>query len=170
MTMRRSLAELSPQEILWVALRIEERNARIYENYAEMFEWYEPDVARTFREMAREEREHGRRLGVMYAERYEDAVCDLTEEEIREIVEAPVFEDGEAFIYDRARRRHAFEVGREAERRARAFYAEMAERATDAAVRALFRELAEIESEHEALLAQKLAEDSARDREERGEP
>ncbi len=168
--MRRSLAELSPQEILWVALRIEERNARIYENYAEMFEWYEPDTAQTFREMAREEREHGRRLGAMYAERYGEAACDLTEEEIREIVEAPVFEDGEAFVYDRVRRRQAFEVGREAERRARAFYTEMAERTTDAAVRALFRELAEIESEHESVFAQRLAEESARDPGDRAEP
>jgi rubrerythrin len=156
--MTRSLAELSPQEIVKVALWIEERNARIYENYAEMFEWYEPDAARAFREMAREEREHGRRLAALYAERYGEATCDLTDADIRELVEAPVFEDGEAVIYDRVSRRQAFDVGLQAERRARAFYAELAERAEDPALRALFAELAHIESEHEAFFVRKLAE------------
>ncbi len=159
--MRRSLAELSPPEVLKVAIWIEERNARIYENYAEMFEWYEPDVAQTFREMAREEREHGRRLHAMYAERYGEATCDLTDEDIRELVEAPIFEDGEAFVYDRVRRRQALEVGLLAERRARAFYMESAERVEEAALRALFRELAEIEAEHEAFFVRELAEDRA---------
>ncbi|GBC78058.1 hypothetical protein HRbin08_01544 [bacterium HR08] len=159
--MNRSLAELSPPEVLKVAIWIEERNARIYENYAEMFEWYEPDVAQTFREMAREEREHGRRLHAMYVERYGEVTCDLTDADIRELVEAPIFEDGEAFVYDRVRRRQALEVGLLAERRARAFYTELAERIEEAALRALFRELAEIEAEHEAFFVRKLAGDRA---------
>lgn len=155
---KRSLAELSPQEILHVAMRVEERNAQIYENYATMFEWYEPEIARAFRELAEHEREHGRRLAQIYRERYGETTPELTDADIREIVEAPVFEDGEALIYDRARRRQAFEVGREAERRARAFYAGLAERIPDATLRALFRELSEIEAEHEAFFLQQLAE------------
>ncbi len=156
--MKRSLAELSPQEALAVAIWIEERNARIYENYAEMFEWYEPDTARAFREMAGEEREHGRRLAALYAGRYGEAACEVTDADIRELVEAPVVEDGEALIYDRASRRQALDVGLQAERRARAFYAELAERTEDPALRALFDELAHIESEHEAFFVRKLAE------------
>jgi len=156
--MKRSLAELSPQEVLTVAMWIEERNARIYESYAEMFEWYEPEAARAFREMAHEEREHGRRLAALYAERYGEAICELTDEDIREVVEAPIVEDGEALIYDRASRRHAFDVGLQAERRARALYAELAARAEDPALRTLFDELARVESEHEAFFVRKLAE------------
>lgn len=156
--MKRSLAELSPQEILTVAIWIEERNARIYENYAEMFGWYELDAARVFREMAHEEREHGRRLAALYAERYGEATCSLTDADIRELIEAPLFEDGEALIYNRASRREALDVGLQAERRARAFYAELVERTEDPALRALFGELAHIESEHEAFFVRKLAE------------
>jgi rubrerythrin len=154
--MKRSLSELSPHEVLKVAISIEERNARIYENYAQVFNWYEPDVALEFSQMAAEERSHGQRLEQIYREKYGDLECDVTEEQVVEIVEAPVLEDGEVFIYDRMRRWQVLQIGLKAERFAREFYIKLAERVSDQELRALCRELAEIEGEHEAFFLREL--------------
>lgn len=156
--MKRSLTELKPHEVLKVAVWIEERNAQAYENYAQMFEWYEPDLARAFQEMAVQEREHGRKLSEMYQQKYGDLACDLTDQDIIEMVEAPVLEDGETFIFDRTRPRDALEVGLKAERLAKAFYADLAKKAEDPDQRALYQELADVEVEHEAFLLRKIEE------------
>ena len=53
--MKRSFASLTPQEGLHVAIFIEERNAEIYRNFAEMFAQFgDPDsleISLAFREM-----------------------------------------------------------------------------------------------------------------------
>jgi erythrin-vacuolar iron transport family protein len=156
--MKRSLVDLKPHEVLRVAVWIEERNARAYENYAEMFEWYEPEITQAFLEMAAEEREHGERLQAVYKKRYGDLVCNLTDSDITEIVEAPMLEDGETFIHNTTRRRDVLEVGLKAERFAQAFYSRLAETTEDDEQRALYAELAGVETEHEAFLLKKIAE------------
>src|SRR6516164_7254022 len=61
--MKRDFASLSTQEALHVAIFIEERNAEIYHQFAEMFaEFRDPEsleIAAAFWDMATEERKHG---------------------------------------------------------------------------------------------------------------
>jgi len=61
---KRSFASLTPQEALHVAIFIEERNAEIYRQFAEMFaEFRDPEsleIAAAFWDLFNEERRHGK--------------------------------------------------------------------------------------------------------------
>src|SRR5262249_20481974 len=86
--MKREFASLSAQEALHVAIFIEERNAEIYHQFAEMFaEFRDPEsleIASTFWDMATEERRHGTQLQKRYFDRYGTRPCAVTEDDIRE--------------------------------------------------------------------------------------
>ena len=96
--MQRAFASLTPQEALHAAIFIEERNAEIYHRFAEMFtEFRDADsleIASVFWDMAVEEKRHSSLLQVKYQERYGNASCSLTEEDLQEMIEVPRLEDG----------------------------------------------------------------------------
>ena len=154
--MKRDFASLNPQEALWVAVRIEERNAQIYENFALMFQGYDPETVEIFKEMATEEWQHMDQLDARHRERYGEQELTLGPADIRQPVEAPIVTAGELFIYDGLSIREALEVGLRAEREARDFYRELAGRTADAALRSLYQELADAENEHEVRLRNKI--------------
>lgn len=166
--MQRSFASLNPQEILEVAISIEERNAGIYHRLAEMFtEFGDQDsleIAAVFWDMAIEERNHYALLQQTYREHYGKAGCALTEEGLVELIEVPrlnfseVLEEGD---YSLTARQRALRVALEAELSARAFYTEMVKRTPEGALRQLYYELANMEDEHVGLLETQLAGDSA---------
>ena len=60
--MKRSFASLNPQEALHVAIFIEERNADLYQQFADMFTEFADSeslvIAEVFQEMSAEERNH----------------------------------------------------------------------------------------------------------------
>src|SRR5579864_4919076 len=99
--MQRKFVSLSPQEALQVAISIEDRNAGLYHRFAELFTEFADaeslEIATVFWEMAIEERGHSSLLRQKYAERYGDAVCQVSEQDLVEIVEAPKLEDGDVF-------------------------------------------------------------------------
>src|SRR5437660_12251501 len=99
--MKREFASLTPQEALHVAIFIEERNAEIYHQFAEMFsEFHDPEsleIASTFWDMANEERQHGTELQKRYFDRFGTRPCAVTEDDIREFIEVPGLEDVEIF-------------------------------------------------------------------------
>src|SRR6516162_3361311 len=99
--MTRSFASLSPQEALHVAIFIEERNAGVYHRFAEMFtEFRDPDsieIASVFWDMAVEEKRHSGVLQEKYQERYGNAACALTEEDLQDMIEVPRLDDGDVF-------------------------------------------------------------------------
>ena len=91
--MKRDFASLTAQEALHVAIFIEERNAEIYTQFAELFAEFRDaeslQIAQVFHEMAEEERHHGTMLQERYFERYGTQHCIITEENIRELIEVP---------------------------------------------------------------------------------
>ena len=99
--MKRDFVSLTAQEALHVAIFIEERNAEIYHQFAEMFaEFHEPEsleIASTFWDMANEERQHGTLLQKRYFDRYGTRPCAVTEEDIRDFIEVPRLENGDIF-------------------------------------------------------------------------
>ena len=82
--MKRDFVSLTAQEALHVAIFIEERNAEIYHQFAEMFaEFHEPEsleIASTFWDMANEERQHGTLLRKRYFDRYGTRPCAVTDQ------------------------------------------------------------------------------------------
>ena len=99
--MTRAFASLTPQEALHVAIFIEERNAGIYHRFAEMFTEFRDaeslEIASVFWDMAVEEKRHSALLQRRYQERFGNARCSLTEEDLQEMIEVPKLEDGDVF-------------------------------------------------------------------------
>ncbi|HET7207645.1 MAG TPA: ferritin family protein [Terriglobales bacterium] len=165
--MKRDFASLTPQETLHVAIFIEERNAEIYHQFAELFaEFHDPEsleIASTFWDMAKEEREHGTLLQKRYFDRYGTRPCALTDEDIRDFIEVPKLETGEIFTISklkvgRSPREMALEVAISAEQGAIRYYTRLAEITEDPELRALYREFVDFESSHTDGLQKKMAE------------
>ena len=165
--MKREFASLTAQEALHVAIFIEERNAELYHQFAELFSSFSDDasleIAATFWDMAAEERQHGTELQKRYFDRYGTRPCAITEDDIRDFIEVPRLGNGEIFAISRAKggrspRELALEIAVAAEQEALRYYIRLAELTEDADLRALYREFVEFESGHTGLLERKMAE------------
>jgi len=170
--MRRTFTSLNPQEALHVAIFIEERNAGIYHRFAEMFtEFRDPDsleVASVFWDMAVEEKRHSSVLQEKYQERYGNASCALTEEDLQDMIEVPRLDDGDVFAdsataRDSARER-AVKVALVAEQGAQNYYVRLAQQTKDSALRRLYNELATMEDGHVAYLENVLSAAASEDK------
>lgn len=161
--MKRSFDSLNPQEALAVAISIEQRNAEVYQRFAEMFiEFADGEsraVAAVFYEMAIEEQGHRDLLEQKYTQRFGNDVCALTEEDLVELIEVPKLHESDVFSDDQdvAVRDRALQVALQAELSARQFYAALADQTVEEPLRQLYRELSATEEEHVAFLEKKLA-------------
>lgn len=165
--MKRDFASLNAQEALHVAIFIEERNAEIYHQFAEMFaEFRDPEsleIAAAFWDMATEERKHGTLLQKRYFDRFGTRPCAVTEEDIRDFIEVPRLENGDIFTISRLKvgrspRQMALEVALASEMNAQRFYARLTEITADEELKALYREFVEFEAGHSDWLERKVSE------------
>src|SRR5512141_3253989 len=163
--MKREFASLSAQEALHVAIFIEERNAEIYTQFAELFAEFKDSeslqIAQVFHEMAEEERHHGTMLQERYFERYGTQHCIITEENIRELIEVPKLETGELFAIVRSNtsispRFKALEIALVAEEGAQKFYSRLIPQTKDEKLKQIYLELAEFEDGHSRFLRSKI--------------
>jgi rubrerythrin len=163
--MQRAFSTLSPQEALHVAIFIEERNAGIYHRFAEMFaEFRDPEsleIASVFWDMAVEEKRHSGLLQGKYQERYGNASCALTEEDLQEMIEVPKLEDADLFAAgptsQNSARERALQVALVAETGAHDFYTKLVERTDNGPLRRLYIELSTMEDGHVVYLQRMLA-------------
>ena len=165
--MKRDFAALTAQEALHVAIFVEERNAEIYHQFAEMFaEFRDPEsleIAATFWDMANEERKHGTQLQKRYFDRYGTRPCAVTEEDIRDFIEVPRLENGEIFTISRLKvgrspRQMALEIAMAAEQNAVRFYSRLSEATEDAELRTVYKEFVDFETNHTDWLEKKVSE------------
>jgi rubrerythrin len=163
--MKREFSSLTAQEALHVAIFIEERNAEIYSQFAELFAEFKDSeslqIAQVFWDMAEEERHHGTMLQERYFERYGTRHCIVTEENIRDQIEVPKLDNGELFAIIRSRTTHsphykALEIALTAEESAQRFYARLVPRTDDEGLKKIYYELAEFEDAHSQLLRGKI--------------
>jgi rubrerythrin len=163
--MTRSFALLNPQQALHAAVFVEERNAGIYQRFAEMFaEFRDPEsleIASVFWDMSVEEKRHSSLLQIKYVERYGNASCALTENDLQEMIEVPRLESSDFFapaeVAKPVGRERAIKVALDAEKNAQEFYAQLVDRTEDGELRRLYVELATMEDGHVTYLQGMLA-------------
>jgi rubrerythrin len=164
---KRMFASLSAQEALHVAIFIEERNADIYGQFAEMFaEFRDPEsleIAAAFWDMSNDERLHGNMLQKRYFDLYGTRPCAVTEDDISDFIEVPRLENGEIFTISKLRvgrspRQKALEVAHAAEESAVRFYRNLAETTPYPELKSFYQEFVDLESSHSDWLHQKIAE------------
>jgi len=148
----RTFAELSEQEILALAISLEEEDGRVYLEYAHGLEDRYPASAKIFTEMAAEENEHRRRLIELYRDRFGEHIPLIRRQDVRGFVQHKPIWMVRPLGLDKVRQQAE---AREYE--TRQFYQRAQERATDAGVRKLLGDLAAAEAGHETL-AHKLGE------------
>lgn len=167
--MTRTFASLNPQEALHVAIFIEERNAGIYHRFAEMFTEFRDteslEIASVFWDMAVEEKRHSGVLQVKYQERYGNAGCAVTEEDLQEMIEVPRLDDGDVFeateTSQMSARERALQVALAAEQSAQNYYSRLAEQTKDGPLHRLYNELSIMEDGHVGYLQNMLATSAA---------
>ena len=163
--MQRAFSTLNPQEALHVAIFIEERNAGIYHRFAEMFtEFHDAEsleIASVFWDMAVEEKRHSGILQGKYQERFGNASCAMTEEDLQEMIEVPRLEDADLFAADpttqNGAREKALQVALAAETGAHDFYTKLVEHTEDGPLRRFYTELSIMEDGHVVYLQRMLA-------------
>jgi rubrerythrin len=142
----RTFSELSEQEILALAVSLEEEDQRVYLEYAHGLEDRYPASAKIFTDMAAEESEHRRRLIELYRRRYGEHIPLIRRQDVRGFVQhKPIW-------MVRPLGLEAVRAQAEArEYETRQFYQRAQARTTDAGVRKLLGDLAAAEAGHESL-------------------
>ncbi len=160
----RNFDDLSEREMLALAISNEEEDSRIYADFADgLIEDY-PASAKVFTEMAAEENEHRRRLIDLFVSKFGEHIPLIRRQDIRGYIpQQPVWQIRPLNL--EAVRAHAHDMERAAGR----FYRQAITRASDASIRKLLGDLAEVEERHDhrvAVLEKEVLTPSARHSEE----
>ncbi len=145
---RRHFRDLRPDEVLMLAIDVEQVNATRLRNFVDMFADYAPEAAGIFAEMAAEEDVHRSQLESLYRQRYGPIQGTLAQDQVPEVVEAHDLDDAEHQIFDSLSVGRALEIVLKAECQAQDFYRLAAEQAGEPHLQALFQELSGLESSH----------------------
>jgi erythrin-vacuolar iron transport family protein len=144
--MAKNFKELTEQEILALAISLEEEDGRIYADFAEGLSENYPATAKIIEEMLAEESEHRRSLIEIYRQRFGEHIPLIRRHDVRGFVtRKPVW---------LVRPLGAEQVRKQVEimeLETRRFYDRAAARVTDASTRKLLVDLAEAERRHSAL-------------------
>jgi erythrin-vacuolar iron transport family protein len=142
----RTFKSLSEQEILALAVSLEEEDGRIYDNFAQGLQADYPASAKLLDEMRAEEDGHRHRLIELYRRKFGDHIPLIRRQDIKGFVERrPIWLVRPLGLH--AVRKQVAEMELETKR----FYAKAAQQATDAGVRQLLGDLAEEERKHQVL-------------------
>jgi erythrin-vacuolar iron transport family protein len=142
----RTFKSLSEQEILALAISLEEEDARIYDNFAQGLQGDYPASAKLLDQMRAEEDGHRHRLIELYQGKFGDHIPLIRRQDVKGFVERrPIWLVRPLGLV--AVRKQVDEMELETKR----FYAKAAQQATDAGVRQLLGDLAEEERKHQVL-------------------
>jgi rubrerythrin len=159
----RSFDSLSEQEILALAISLEEEDARIYDDFADGLRSTYPAAAQQFEEMRAQEDSHRHRLLELYKSRFGNHIPLIRRQDVKGFVQRKPVWLVRPLGLDAARKEAAV-----MEMETKRFYDLAIRRATDAGVRQLLGDLAEEERKHyevaESMEATKPAEEEAETR------
>src|SRR5256714_1580113 len=148
----RRFESLTEQEILALAIALEEEDARIYDDFADGLKESYPEQAEKFKQLRREEDGHRHRLLELYKQRFGDHVPHIRRQDVRGFVQRrPVWLVRPLGLKAVQKAVETMEL------ETKRFYEAAARRATDAGVRQLLGDLAEEERNH-AQAAEQIAE------------
>lgn len=148
--------ELTEQEVLALAISLEEEDERVYADFAEGLRKDFPASAEVFADMRKEESGHRRRLIDLYREKFGEHIPLIRRQDVKGFVQRmPVWLVRPLGLDAVRKQASAIEV------ETRRFYERSASRAEDASIRQLLNDLAQEERHHEdraqELTVQKLA-------------
>jgi rubrerythrin len=143
--MAKNFKDLTEREILALAISLEEEDGRIYGDFVEGLRDTYPATATMFAEMQEEESEHRRSLIDLFRERFGEHIPLIRRQDVKGFVHRrPVWLTRPLGINVVRKQAEAMEL------ETRQFYERAAQQVTDASIRKLLVDLAEIERKHSA--------------------
>jgi len=143
---KKNFKDLTEQEILALAISLEEEDSRIYGDFAEGLRETYPSTAKIFDEMQAEESTHRQGLIDMYRKRFGEHIPLIRRQDVKGFVERrPIWLVKPLGI--NAVRKQVELMELETQR----FYERALERISDASIRKLLGDLAEVERQHHAM-------------------
>jgi rubrerythrin len=144
--MARNFKDLSEQEILALAIALEEEDARIYADFAEGLRQTYPASSRLFEEMQGEESAHREALLELYRTRFGDHIPHIRRQDVKGFVDRrPVWLVRPLGLNVVRKQAEAMEL------ETRRFYDRAAHQVTDVSVRKLLGDLSLAERRHSAI-------------------
>ena len=141
----KNLSDLTEQELLALAIALEEEDSRTYSDLAEAMRESYPGTARMFAEMAEEENGHRHRLLDLYREKFGDHIPLIRRQDVKGFLERKSLWLLRPLGLEKARAQAEL-----MEAETKRFYQKAARQSTDAAIRQLLGDLAAEERRHEA--------------------
>jgi rubrerythrin len=141
----RNFSELNEQEVLALAIALEEEDERTYDDYAHSLQANYPDTAAVFAAMAQEESGHRRRLIELYKMRFGEFIPMIRRTDVHGFMKRSSVWFGRPFGLEKIR-----EQVEAMEMESLRFYRRAARQTRDASLRQLFDDLAAEERRHES--------------------
>jgi rubrerythrin len=143
--MSKNFKDLSEKEILALAISLEEEDSRVYGDFADGLRETYPSTAKLFEEMQGEEITHRNRLIEMFRERFGEHIPLIRRQDVKGFVQRrPVWLVRPLGITTVRKQAEVMEA------ETRRFYERAAQQVSDASVRKLIDDLAEVERQHYA--------------------
>ncbi|MDG3444475.1 iron exporter MbfA [Nitrospirillum amazonense] len=141
----KDFSDLTEQELLALAVSLEEEDARIYDEFATGLRENFPESAKVFNALAAEENGHRHRLIELYRQRFGEHIPLIRRQDVRGFVQRkPVWLIRPLSLETVRQQAELMEA------ETKRFYTRAARRSTDAAIRQLLGDLADEERRHEA--------------------
>jgi erythrin-vacuolar iron transport family protein len=141
----KNFSDLTEQELLALAITLEEEDSRIYDQFAEGLRENYPDTAKMFSAMADEESGHRHRLLDLFRAKFGDHIPLIRRQDVKGFVERKPVWLLRPLGLDKVR-----EQAELMEAETKRFYTRAARRSQDATIRQLLGDLAAEERRHEA--------------------
>src|SRR5579883_2382792 len=143
--MAKNFKDLTEREILALAIALEEEDGRVYADFAEGLRETYPATAKMFEEMQADESEHRRSLIETYRQRFGEHIPLIRRQDVKGfITRKPVWLVRPLGIHVVRKQAEIMEL------ETRRFYETALQRVSDASVRKLLGDLAEVERRHSA--------------------
>jgi rubrerythrin len=143
--MAKKFSELSEREILALAVSLEEEDGRIYADFADGLRHSYHDTAKIFDDMREEESQHRTSLIETYRSRFGEHIPLIRRQDVKGFIQRrPVWLSRPFRIHDIRKQVEVMEL------ESRRFYERAVQHVSDAGVRKLLGDLAEIERRHYA--------------------
>jgi rubrerythrin len=153
---KKNFKDLTEREILALAIFLEEEDGRVYADFADGLRDTYPASAKMFEEMRAEESSHRQALLDLYRQRFGEHIPLIRRQDVKGFIE-----HRPNWLVRPLGIRQARKQAEEMELETRRFYERAMNRVTDASIRKLLGDLAEVEREHyakaEALEEQQIA-------------
>jgi rubrerythrin len=149
----RSFKSLNEQEILALAISLEEEDARIYDDFADGLQASYPVQAEEFRRLRAEEDGHRHRLLDLYRKKFGEHIPLIRRQDVKGFVSRKPVWLVRPLGLDAVRKQTEL-----MELETKRFYEKAAQQASDASIRQLLGDLAEEERKHERLAESIIAE------------